>query len=141
MWTRTEVFSAPTCFSRTGANGVLAALEKARAEIPPIVDRTVDRAAFNRIALGTEFGTVWTNRAQLARLAAMLAVELTQGRPVHEAADVSVVRDRAQHTFFYRFVEPHGIDPSNLDRVLAAGAISKDELCSGVPRGQLSVCN
>ena len=89
-----------------------------------------DFAALNRVALGTQTVSVWKDSRELGREAAAAAVALAAGKPVDKAADWSGGEKKV--AISSRFLTPVPITRDNLDVVVKAGWIKKDELCKGV---------
>ena len=90
-----------------------------------------DFAALNRIALGTQTATVFKDSRELGREAASAAIALTQGKPVEKAAAWNSGPKKI--SLSSRLLTPVPITRDNLDVVVKAGWIKKDELCKGVP--------
>jgi D-xylose transport system substrate-binding protein len=124
------------------AGGVVAALTaQGLAGQVPVSGQDGDHAALNRVALGTQTVSVWKDARELGKAAANVAVQLAQGTALDAIPD-SVVFDGgpkgvAMHSVF---LKPVPITRDNLNVVIDAGWITKDEVCQGVAAGTVSVC-
>lgn len=112
------------------AGGVVAALSARGISGVPVSGQDGDQAALNRVALGTQTVSVWKDARDLGREAADAAVDLAAGKPVPgttkwTGGDHKVTLDS-------KFLKPVAITSANLDAVVKAGWISKDNLCRGV---------
>ena len=112
------------------AGGVVAALSARGISGVPVSGQDGDQAALNRVALGTQTVSVWKDARDLGREAADAAVDLAGGKPVPGTAkwtggDHNVTLDS-------KFLKPVAVTSANLDAVVKAGWISKDNLCRGV---------
>ncbi len=112
------------------AGGAVAALTAKGIRGIPVSGQDADFAALNRVALGTQTVTVWKDSRELGREAASAAVSLVQGKPVEKAADWSGGEKKI--AISSRLLTPVPITRDNLDVVVKAGWIKKDELCKGV---------
>jgi D-xylose transport system substrate-binding protein len=112
------------------AGGVVAALSARGISGVPVSGQDGDHAALNRVALGTQTVSVWKDARDLGREAADAAVDLANGKPVPgtqkwNGGEKKVMMDS-------KFLKPVPITRANLDVVVKAGWITKDELCKGV---------
>ncbi|WP_431274203.1 D-xylose ABC transporter substrate-binding protein [Variovorax ureilyticus] len=112
------------------AGGAVAALTAKGIRGIPVSGQDADFAALNRVALGTQTVTVWKDSRELGREAASAAVALVQGKPVEKAAEWSAGEKKIPLSS--RLLTPVPITRDNLDVVVKAGWIKKDELCKGV---------
>ena len=112
------------------AGGVVAALTAKGIRGIPVSGQDADHAALNRIALGTQTVSVWKDSRELGREAASAAVALSQGKPVEKAAEWSGGEKKV--ALSSRLLTPVPITRDNLDVVVKAGWITKDDLCKGV---------
>ena len=112
------------------AGGAVAALSAKGIRGIPVSGQDADFAALNRIALGTQTVSVWKDSRELGREAASAAVALAAGKPAEKAADWSGGEKKV--AISSRFLTPVPITRDNLDVVVKAGWIKKDELCKGV---------
>ena len=120
------------------AGGVVAALASKGLQNIPVSGQDGDFAALNRVALGTQTVSVWKNSTDLARAAGKAALELGAGKPVSGAADWA--NGPKKVTMKSIFLKPIPITRDNLDVVLKAGHIKKDELCKGVKDANVAAC-
>jgi D-xylose transport system substrate-binding protein len=100
-----------------------------------------DKAALNRVALGTQLVSVWKDSRALGKVAAEAAVKLADG------ADMATLEGVAKFNGGKKGVEmntillaPNPITRDNLNDVIDAGWTTKDEVCAGVPAGTVAVC-
>ncbi|HSV58127.1 MAG TPA: D-xylose ABC transporter substrate-binding protein [Variovorax sp.] len=112
------------------AGGVVAALTAKGIRGIPVSGQDADFAALNRVALGTQTVSVWKDSRELGKEAASAAVAMAAGKPVENAAPWSGGEKKVQLSS--RLLKPVAITRDNLDTVVKAGWIKKDELCKGV---------
>jgi len=112
------------------AGGVVAALTAKGIRGIPVSGQDADFAALNRIALGTQTVSVWKDSRELGKEAASAAVALAAGKPVENAK----MWDGGEKKIALssHFLTPVPITRDNLDVIVKAGWIKKDELCKGV---------
>ncbi len=113
------------------AGGAVAALTAKGLRGVPVSGQDADFAALNRIALGTQTATIFKDSRELGREAASAAIALSQGKPVEKAAQWNSGPKKV--ALSSRLLTPVPITRDNLDVVVKAGWIKKDELCKGVP--------
>jgi D-xylose transport system substrate-binding protein len=124
------------------AGGVVAALTaQGLAGQVPVSGQDGDHAALNRVALGTQTVSVWKDARELGKAAASVAVELAKGTAM-DSIENSVMfsggpKGVAMHSVF---LKPVPITRDNLNVVIDAGWITKDEVCQGVAAGTVAVC-
>ena len=112
------------------AGGVVAALNAKGIKGVPVSGQDGDHAALNRVALGSQTVSVWKDARDLGRDAAAAAVALTNGKPVPGAATWD--GGEKKMAMQAQFLKPVPISAANLDMVVKAGWIKKDDLCKGV---------
>jgi D-xylose transport system substrate-binding protein len=112
------------------AGGVVAALTSKGIRGIPVSGQDGDFAALNRIALGTQTVSVWKDARELGREAASAAVALGNGKTPDKAATWSDGEKKV--ALQSRLLAPMPITRDNLDVVVKAGWIKKEELCRGV---------
>ncbi len=125
------------------ASGVVAALEaQGLAGTVPVTGQDGDKAAINRVALGTQTVSVWKNSTDLGKVAAAAAIALANGD------EVSSIKDVAKFSGGKNGVEmdsillaPTPITKDNIDVAIDAGHITKEEACAGVKAGSVAACN
>lgn len=115
------------------AGGVVAALTSVGLAGIPVSGQDGDIAALNRIALGTQTVTAWKDARDLGRLGARVAVELAKGTAPEEI-EGHLTWDKGPKGTAQNAVvlAPVTVTRENLDVVVDAGWISKDDLCAGV---------
>ena len=112
------------------AGGVIAALSAKGIKGVPVSGQDGDHAALNRIALGSQTVSVWKDARELGKEAASAAVTLAAGKKV--AGSVTWADGEKKVPLQSKFLKPVSITKANLDVVIKAGWISKDEVCKGV---------
>nr|WP_315428194.1 D-xylose ABC transporter substrate-binding protein [uncultured Albidiferax sp.] len=112
------------------AGGVVAALTSKGIKGIPVSGQDGDFAALNRVALGSQTVSVWKDARDLGREAAIAAVDLAAGKKV--PGTVSWNGGEKKIALDSHFLKPVAITRDNLDVVVKAGWIKKDELCKGV---------
>jgi D-xylose transport system substrate-binding protein len=116
------------------AGGVVAALSARGISGVPVSGQDGDQAALNRVALGTQTVSVWKDSRDLGREAADAAIDLAGGKPV--PGTVKWTGGEHKVTLDAKFLKPVAITRANLDVVVKAGWITKDNLCRGVNPAQ-----
>ncbi|MGN6770267.1 MAG: D-xylose ABC transporter substrate-binding protein [Rhizobiaceae bacterium] len=124
------------------AGGAIAALSaQGLAGSVPVSGQDGDHAALNRIALGTQTVSVWKDARELGKKAAEIASMLADGKKMTEIPGVQQWSDGPKHVEMNSiFLKPMPITKDNLDVVIDAGWIKKDEVCQGVKAGTVKVC-
>ena len=113
------------------AGGVIAALS-AQGMLIPVGGQDGDLAALNRVARGTQTVSVWKNSRDLGARAAEIAVALAGGAALADiegavkwsGGEKGVEMDAI-------FLTPTPITADNLNLVIDAGHISKEQACEG----------
>ena len=114
------------------AGGVIAALSGRGMKGVPVSGQDGDHAALNRVALGSQTVSVWKDARVLGREAAAAAVALAAGKKVDGA--VTWAEGEKKVPMQSKFLKPVSITRDNLDVVIKAGWITKDEVCKGVAK-------
>lgn len=124
------------------AGGVVAALTaQGLAGSVPVSGQDGDKAALNRVALGTQTVSVWKDARELGRAAGETAVELAGGKMMNEVMGATVFSNGPKGVEMNSILlPPVPITADNLNLVIDAGWITKDEVCQGVKPGMLDVC-
>ena len=119
------------------ASGVVAALKaQGLAGTVPVSGQDGDKAALNRVALGTQTVSIWKDSRVLGKLAAEAAVALADGTAMDKLPGVSKFSSGKKKVEMNAIlIAPDPITKANLDDVIKAGWISKDEACAGVKDG------
>ncbi|MGJ8583566.1 MAG: substrate-binding domain-containing protein [Marinosulfonomonas sp.] len=125
------------------ASGVVAALEaQGLAGTVPVTGQDGDKAALNRVALGTQLVSVWKDARALGKVAAEAAVAIANGTDPADIPGVGTFSDGPQGvTVNAILLAPNPITKDNLSDVIDAGWISKDEACAGVAAGSVAACD
>ena len=135
------------------ATGVIAALGPAGLKIP-VGGQDGDKAALNRVALGTQTVSVWKNANDLGTVAGSVAIQLcngTKGDAVTVPDGLSTSAAPTSKTSV-KFTTPGGnsvdsitlnptpITKDNLSEVVDANWVTKEDVCAGVTAGSVSPC-
>jgi D-xylose transport system substrate-binding protein len=125
------------------AGGVVAALEaQGLAGQVPVTGQDGDKAALNRVALGTQLVSVWKDSRVLGKMAGEAAVALANGTAIDALPGVSKFKDGKKGVEMNAIlIAPNPITADKLNEVIDGGWISKAEACAGVPAGKVAACN
>jgi len=121
------------------ATGVSAALAAQGLKVP-LSGQDGDKAALNRIALGTQTVDVWKDSRLLGTTAAQVAAQLCNGTKVDAVVGGGKFTTPGGNNVNSILLTPDPITKDNLQDVLAAGWISKADLCQGVTAGSVNGC-
>jgi D-xylose transport system substrate-binding protein len=123
------------------AGGVVAALEaQGLAGQVPVTGQDGDKAALNRVALGTQLVSVWKDGRELGRQAGEAAVALC-GDPDLASLEGTVQFDTpGGNTLTSYILDPTPIQQDNLQEVIDAEVVTEEELCAGVEAGSVDAC-
>jgi D-xylose transport system substrate-binding protein len=124
------------------AGGAIAALAaQGMAGTVPVSGQDGDHAALDRVALGTQTVSVWKDARELGKKAAEIAALLADGKKMSEIPGVVKFGGGPKKVEMNSlFLKPVPITRDNLDVVIGAGWIKKDEVCQGVKPGTVKVC-
>jgi D-xylose transport system substrate-binding protein len=124
------------------AGGVVAALSaQGLAGSVPVSGQDGDKAALNRVALGTQTVSVWKDARELGKSAAEIAIALAGGKKLSDIPGSTTFSDGPKkQKMTARLLKPVAITKDNLSVVIAAGWITKEAVCQGVKAGSVSVC-
>ncbi|HSO47218.1 MAG TPA: substrate-binding domain-containing protein [Rhizobiaceae bacterium] len=124
------------------AGGVVAALEaQGLAGSVPVTGQDGDKAALNRVALGTQLVSVWKDSRVLGKVAGEAAVAMANGTAMDALPGVGKFNSGKNGVEMNSILlEPNPITKDNLGDVIDAGWISKDEACAGVKAGMVPAC-
>ena len=116
------------------AGGVVAALtEQGLVGKVPVSGQDGDIAALNRIAKGFQTVSAWKNSCDLGRMAVKVAVALATGTPGDKIPGSKKFCQGAAHVCQDSIeLTPIAITRDNLDMMVKAGWITKQQLCAGV---------
>ncbi|MEX6507310.1 D-xylose ABC transporter substrate-binding protein [Jiella sp. M17.18] len=125
------------------AGGAIAALQaQGMAGSVPVSGQDADHAALNRIARGTQTVSVWKDSRELGKRAAEIALELADGKKMSEIEGAQTFDGGPKHVKMESvFLKPVAITKDNLQKVIDAGWITKDEVCQGVKPGSVPACS
>lgn len=125
------------------AGGVVAALEaQGLAGAVPVSGQDGDKAALNRVALGTQTVSVWKDSRELGKKAGEIASALAAGKTMDEVEGTVKFSGGPKGVEMNSyFIAPLPITKENLNTVIDAGWISKEEACQGVAAGSVAACN
>ncbi len=113
------------------AGGVIAALSAQGLAIP-VGGQDGDLAALNRVARGTQTVSVWKDRRQLGAAAAEIAAALAGGTAMADVEGAEKWSGGEKGVEMNAiFLAPTPITADNLDVVIDAGHISKEQACEG----------
>lgn len=136
------------------ATGVVQALQAAGLTNVPVGGQDGDKAALNRVALGTQTVSVWKNANDLGAVAGSAAIQLCNGTKGDAVTVPGGLSDAAKPTEpkSVKFTTPGGnsvdsitlnptpITKDNLSEVIDAGWVTKDDVCAGVTAGSVAPC-
>lgn len=125
------------------ASGVVAALDaQGLAGSVPVSGQDGDKAALNRVALGTQTVSIWKDSRVLGKAAAEAAVAIADGKDPTTLEGVSKFNKGAKGVEVNAILlSPNPITKDNLNDVISAGWVTKDEVCAGVKAGANPACN
>jgi D-xylose transport system substrate-binding protein len=123
------------------AGGVVAALEaQGLAGKVPVSGQDGDAAALNRVALGTQSVSVWKDARELGKAAGEAAVQLAKGTELTAVSGVKPFDSPGGNKMTSILLTPIPITKENLNVVIEAGWITKDQVCQGVKAGSVPAC-
>jgi len=124
------------------AGGVVAALTaQGLAGKVPVSGQDGDKAALNRIALGTQTVDVWKDARALGKSAGEAAMQLCKNSDITKVTGTAPFKTPGGNSVSSILLQPDPITAANLKDVLDAGWITKADLCQGVPAGKNASCN
>lgn len=119
------------------STGVAAALATQNLLGIPLSGQDGDRVVLNRIAKGQQTVTIWKNSQALGEAAAKAAVAIAEGSRPENLTTFKTEGGADQPALL---LEPVAVTRDNLDVVVDAGWISKEELCQGVSENAPAAC-
>lgn len=124
------------------AGGAIAALDaQGLAGSVPVSGQDGDKAALNRIALGTQTVSVWKDSRELGQRAAEIALDLAGGKDMSKIDGAQAFKGGPKGVEMQSvFLKPLAITKENLNVVIDAGWISKAEACQGVKADSVAAC-
>lgn len=125
------------------AGGVVAALEaQGLAGTVPVTGQDGDKAALNRVALGTQLVSVWKDSRVLGKAAAEFANMIADGKANTDIPNVGKFNSGAKGVEVNAvLIAPNPITKGNLNDVIDGGWVTKAEVCAGVAAGSVATCN
>lgn len=123
------------------ASGVVAALKaQGLAGTVPVSGQDGDKAALNRVALGTQTVSIWKDSRALGKTAAEAAVAMANGTSVEKLPGIVKFKDGKKKVEMHAILlAPDPITKANLGDVIKAGWITKEEACAGAK--DVPACN
>ena len=123
------------------AGGVIAALEaQGLAGKVPVTGQDGDKAALNRVALGTQLVSVWKDGRTLGKTAGEAAIALCASADLGALSGTVQFDTPGGNTLTSYILDPTPVQQANLQDVLDANVLTKDELCAGVEPGSVAAC-
>jgi D-xylose transport system substrate-binding protein len=123
------------------AGGVIAALHDQGLDGKVAVSgQDGDKAALNRVALGTQVVDVWKDSRQLGKTAGDAAVAMCGGTKVDKISGAALFKTPGGNSINSILLKPDPITKANLKDVLDATWITKADLCKDVKPGTVDVC-
>jgi len=123
------------------AGGVIAALTaQGLAGKVPVSGQDGDKAALNRVALGTQTVDVWKDARLLGKTAGDAAVQLCKNTDPSKVSGTAMFKTPGGNSLSSILLTPNPITKDNLKDVLDAGWITKADLCQGVAAGKVTAC-
>src|SRR5947208_7708833 len=123
------------------AGGVIAALQaQGLAGKVPVSGQDGDKAAPNRVALGTQTVDGWKDARQLGKSAGDSAMQICNDSEPRAGQGTAWYKTPGGNTLSSILLTPDPITKDNLNKVLDAGWITKADLCQGVGAGKVSAC-
>jgi D-xylose transport system substrate-binding protein len=100
-----------------------------------------DKAALNRVALGTQTVSVWKDSRVLGKMAAEAAVALADGTAMDALTGVAKFNGGKKGVEMNAIlIAPDPITKANLNDVIDSGWVTKAEVCAGVAAGSVAAC-
>jgi D-xylose transport system substrate-binding protein len=123
------------------AGGVIAALEaQGLAGKVPVTGQDGDKAALNRVALGTQLVSVWKDGRELGRAAGEAAVALCADPDLAALSGTIQFDTPGGNTLTSIILDPTPVQQDNLQDVVDAEVVTQEELCAGVEAGSVAAC-
>ena len=124
------------------AGGVVAALKGQGLDGKvPVTGQDADKAALNRVALGTQLVSVGKDARVLGAAAGTAAVALCAGTPLADVPDaVQFETPEKKIKMSSIFLSPEPITKANLQDAIDNEWVTKEELCKDVPAGSVPPC-
>src|SRR2546430_2125870 len=124
------------------AGGVIAALRaQGLAGKVPVSGQDGDKAAPNPVGLGEEAVAVWKDARLLGKTAGDAAIQLCKNSDPSKVTGTAKFTTPGNNSLSSILLTPNPITQANLNDVLAAGWVTKADLCQGVQTGKVTACN
>ena len=121
------------------AGGVIAALTaQGLAGKVPVSGQDGDKAALNRVALGTQTVDVWKDARLLGKTAGDAAVQLCKNADPSKVTGTAKFTTPGNNSLSSILLTPNPITQANLKDVLDATWVTKADLCQGVAAGKVA---
>jgi D-xylose transport system substrate-binding protein len=123
------------------AGGVVAALTaQGLAGKVPVSGQDGDKAALNRVALGTQTVDVWKDARLLGKTAGDAAAALCKDKDIKKVSGTAAFKSPGGNELTTIQLKPQPITKDNLNVVIDAGWTTKDNVCKGVTAGSVPAC-
>ncbi len=122
------------------ATGVTAALGGNAGGKVKIGGQDADKAALNRVALGTQVVSVWKDATELGTAAGKAALELCANPDITKVTGAVPSKTTGGLASSAILLKPVPITKDNLQTILDAKWLTQAELCKGVPAGTVKGC-
>lgn len=123
------------------AGGVIAALAAQGLDGKvPVTGQDGDKAALNRVALGTQLVSVWKDGRNLGKASGEAAIALCADPDLAKVAGTVQFETPGNNTLTSIILDPTPVQQDNLQAVIDAEVVTKDELCAGVTAGSVAAC-
>jgi D-xylose transport system substrate-binding protein len=123
------------------AGGVVAALTAQGLQGIPVSGQDGDKAALNRVALGTQTVSVWKDVRTLGAMAADVAFRLAKDPDLTKIPGQTVFESGTEKVPMNSLlIAPVPIEKDNLQVVIDAGWIDQATVCAGVTPGSVPAC-
>ena len=106
----------------------------------PVSGQDGDKPALNRVALGTQTVDVWKDSRNLGKAAGDAAIALCSDKDISKVAGTAKFTTGGGVEMTSILLTPQAITKDNLNVVLDAGWISKEDLCKDVTAGSVAAC-
>jgi D-xylose transport system substrate-binding protein len=123
------------------ATGAVAALTaRGLAGKVKIGGQDADKAALNRVALGTQVVSVWKDATELGQKAGEAALQLCKDPDITKVTGAVASKTSGGLPSTSVLLKPVPITKDNLQTILDAKWLTKEELCKNVPAGTVPEC-
>jgi D-xylose transport system substrate-binding protein len=123
------------------ATGAVAALKAQGLEGKvKIGGQDADKAALNRVALGTQVVSVWKDATELGTAAGKAALQLCQDPDISKVTGAVASKTTGGLATSAVLLKPVPITKDNLQTILDAKWLKVEELCKGVAAGSVTGC-